>query len=62
MRCGHGPPVGSSEKKLFANGGRRKERAQIYVYDQNSRTALVAIVPFGIAFRERGRQISCASV
>lgn len=33
MRCGHGPPARSSERKAFANSGWRIERAQIYVYD-----------------------------
>jgi hypothetical protein len=51
-RCGHGPPAGSSKRKVFANSGRRKERAQIYAYDRTSRTALAAIVPFGIMYRE----------
>lgn len=53
MRCGHGPPAGSSERKVFANSGRRKRRAQIYVYDRISRTALAGIVPFGMVFWER---------
>jgi len=39
-------------KKVFANSERRIERAQIYVYDRTRRTALAAIVPFGIGFRE----------
>lgn len=33
MRCGHGPPARSSERKVFANSGWRIKRAQIYVYD-----------------------------
>ncbi len=40
MRCGHGPPARSSERKVFANRGRRIEWAQIYVYDRTRRTAL----------------------
>ena len=53
MRCGHGPPARSSERKVFANRGRRIEWAQIYVYDRTRRTALAAIVPFGINGRDR---------
>lgn len=52
MRGGHGPPARSSERKVFANSGRRIERAQIYVYDRTSRTALASIVPFGMVKRE----------
>ena len=53
MRCGHGPPARSSERKVFANRGRRIDWAQIYVYDRTRRTALAAIVPFGINGRDR---------
>ena len=42
------PAARSSERKVFANSGRRIERAQIYVYDRTGRTALAAIVPFWI--------------